>query len=187
MVDRKPILTAPPSLIGERVYLRPMTAEDVANTHHWFLMSEPQLQTCRPHPLTTASEASEAFKKAERTIDQARFVIVRLSDNVPVGRINYFDYNSLNRSAEFGLIVDPDERGKGFGLEATRILCRYLFHYRGLNKVHAQTAAFNEPAIKLLTAAGFKRDGVLRQHYFSDREFHDGLVYSLLAFESDNL
>lgn len=187
MADKKPILTAPPSLIGDKVYLRPMTAEDVANTHHWFIMSEPQLQSCRPHAITTAGAASEAFKKLEPATDRERFMIVRRSDNVPVGRIQYFDFNWLNRSAEFGIIVDPDERGKGYGSEAVRILCRYLFRTRGLNKIHAQTASFNEAAIKLLESIGFKKDGTLRQHYFADREFHDGLVYSLLAFEADKL
>lgn len=187
MADKKPILTTPPSLVGQRVYLRPMTAEDIANTHHWFLLSEPQSQSCRPHPLHTAAEAAEAFKKAEKTIDRERFMIVRLADNVPVGRITFFDYNSLNRSVEMGILIDPDERGKKIGSEAVRVLCRHLFHFRGLNKVYAQTASFNKGAIKLLESTGFKRDGVLRQHYFYDRDWHDGYVYSLLAHEADNL
>jgi RimJ/RimL family protein N-acetyltransferase len=187
MADKKPILTAPPSLIGDKVYLRPMTADDVANTHHWFLMSEPQLQSCRPHSVVSAAAASEAFKKIEPSSDKERFMIVRRTDSVPVGRIQYFDFNWLNRSTELGILVDPDERGKGYGREGACLMCRYLFRTRGLNKVYAQTASFNEAAIKLLESMGFKKDGTLRQHYFADREFHDGLVYSLLAFEADNL
>jgi [ribosomal protein S5]-alanine N-acetyltransferase len=187
MADKKPILTAPPSLVGQRVYLRPMTAEDAANTHHWFVMSEPQSLSCRPHIVSTASEAAELFKKSEHTVDAERFMIVRKDDNVPVGRVDYFNYNSLNRSAELGLIVDPDERGKGYGLEGFRLLCRYLFQYRGFNKVYAQTADFNKATVKLLESAGFKKDGTLRQHNFYERGWHDALIYSLLAFEADNL
>lgn len=187
MADKKPILTTPPSLVGQRVYLRPVTAEDIANTHHWFLMSEPMSQSCRPHAVHSASEAVEAFKKADKSTERERFMIVRVADNVPVGRIVYFDYNSLNRSTEIGILIDPDERGKKFALESIRILCRYLFHFRGLNKVYAQTASFNAGAIRLLESAGFKRDGVLRQHYFYDRDWHDGLIYSLLAHQADNL
>lgn len=187
MAEKKPILTTAPSLIGQRVYLRPVTAEDIANTHHWFLLSEPSSQSCRPHSIHTAAEAAEAFKKAEKSTDRERFMIVKVADNVPVGRIVYFDYNSLNRSAEFGILIDPDERGRKYGLEAVRILCKYLFHFRGLNKVYAQTASFNKGAVKLLESARFKRDGVLRQHNFYDRDWHDGYIYSLLAHEADNL
>ena len=46
------------------------------------------------------------------------------------------------------LLIDPEERGKKFGSKI-RVLCRYLFHFRGLNKVHVQTTAFNKGAIKI--------------------------------------
>lgn len=185
MADKKPIPNTVPSLVGEAIYLRPATAEDIAITHHWRMLSELQSLGSRPMTFHTAAEASENFKKQERTAFQQQFMIVRKSDNIPVGRINFFDLNTQNRSSELGLIVDPDERKKGYALEATRLLCRYLFKYRGLNKVHAQTAEFNEGAKKLLQKAGFKKDGVLRKHYFWQGEFHDGLIYSILAFEFD--
>ncbi len=66
---------------------------------------------------------------------------------------------------------------------ALRLLSRFLFKTRGLNKVHAQTGSFNKAAQALLKKAGFKLDGTLRHHYFYDGEYHDGLVYSLLAYE----
>ncbi|HQL24078.1 MAG TPA: GNAT family protein [candidate division Zixibacteria bacterium] len=78
-----------------------------------------------------------------------------------------------------------DEREKGYASDAMGVLCRYLFKFRGLNKVHAQTAEFNKGAIRLLGKLGFKRDGVLRDHYYHAGEFHAGYIYSLLAFELD--
>ena len=183
MADAKPVPFTVPSLVGDKIYLRPATAEDLANTHHWSVLSELQSLSCRAMIFQTAAETAENYKKLERTAMQQQFMIVRKADNVPVGRINFFDLNMQNRSAELGLIVDPDERRKGYALQATRLLSRYLFKYRGLNKVHAQTAEFNESAVKLLQKAGFKRDGVLRHHYFWQGEFHNGLIYSLLAFE----
>jgi len=100
-----------------------------------------------------------------------------------VGRVRFFDMNTQNRSAELGLLIDPDEQGKGYGLAALQLLCRFLIKSRGLNKVHAQTASFNKAAQALLKKAGFKLDGTLRHHYFYDGEYHNGLVYSLLAYE----
>jgi RimJ/RimL family protein N-acetyltransferase len=185
MAEKKPAPPTQPSFIGEKVYLRPMTAEDVANTHHWFVLTEPQSQTCHPLTITTAAEASEAFKKQERNAEMASLMIVRIADNMPVGRVRYFNWNNLNRSVELGILIDPDEREKGYAKEGIRIVMRYLFKHRNLNKVHAQTSMPNIGAIKLLESLGFKRDGVLRRHYFLNGEFQDGLIYSKLAFEME--
>jgi RimJ/RimL family protein N-acetyltransferase len=182
MPEKKLFPTAP-TLVGDKIYLRPATPEDIANTYHWFVLSEPQSMSCRPITFQTPNEAMEAFKKAERTPDKQTLMVVRKEDNTIVGRIRFFDLNVQNRSAEIGLLVDPDMRRKGYGVEATKLLCRYLIRYRGLNKVHAQTAAFNTGAIKLLEASGFKKDGTLRHHYFYHGEYHHGYIYSVLAHE----
>jgi RimJ/RimL family protein N-acetyltransferase len=182
MTEKKTYPT-PPSLVGDKVYLRPATPDDIANTHHWFTLSEPQSQSCRPITFHTAAEALEAFKKQERTPDKQTFMVVRKEDNVPVGRVRFFDLNVQNRTAEIGLLVDPDMRRKGYGSEAVKLLCRYLIRYRGLNKVYAQTAAFNAGAVALLESAGFRKDGTLRHHYFYLGEYHHGFIYSVLAHE----
>ncbi len=185
MTDKKKSFLAPPSLIGDKVYLRATTPEDVSNMHHWFLQCDPPSLSCRPHPLATAREAAEAAQKREKSINDQRFTAVRKKDKTPVASVNFFSFNPLNRSAELGLLVDPEVHRKGYGSDAIRTLTRYLFRYRGLNKVYAQTAGFNEGAIAMLESLGFKKDATLRDHYFYDGEFHVGYVYSLLQFEMD--
>ena len=185
MADKKNPLPVDPHLVGKNVYLRPATAEDVANTYHWFLMSDPAMQTCRPLPFRTAAEAAEDYRKAEKTAERQLFVIVRLKDKQPVGVIRFFNWNSLNRSVELGMLIDPDEQRNGFGLEAIRLLSRYMFRVRDLNKVYANTSSLNTAAVGMLEKAGFRRDGTLRHHYYYNGEFHDGYLYSLLRFEFD--
>jgi RimJ/RimL family protein N-acetyltransferase len=178
---------APQSLIGKKTYLRPATAEDIQNTYHWTLLSEPQSLTSRPRLLLTASEAAERFRKQEPTIERQTFMIVRQDDNTPVGRISFFNYNHLNRSAEIGIIIDPDERRKGHATDGIRTLCRYLFMYRGLNKVVMETAENNKGMTKVAEGLRFKLDGTLRDQFLAHgefiREFIPGKVYSLLRYE----
>ena len=185
MADKKKSLPTAPSLVGEKVFLKPATPEDEANTYHWTLLSEPQSQSCRPWVFMPASEIADRIKKAEKSSSRQRFMVFRKDDLTPVAKVIYFDYNSLNRSAELGLIVDPDERRKGYGSDALKVLIRYLFTYRGLNKVYAQTAQFNTQTIALVESLGLKKDATLRDHYFYRGEFHHGLIYSLLQFEVD--
>lgn len=183
MAENKRVLPARPSLTGKQVYLHPATAEDVVNFQYWFLQAEPESMTCRPLPFKTAAEASEAFKKEEKSPNKQSFAIVKKEDNTPVGSISFFNYNSLNRSAELDILIDPDEQKNGFGKEAMRILIKYLFKFRDLNRVYVQTAAFNSPSIKLFESLGFKQDGSLRNHHFYNGEFYDDLIYSFLRFE----
>ena len=82
------------------------------------------------------------------------------------------------------MVIDPDERKKGYGLEATKLMCRYLFECRGLNKAYVHTAEYNRGMIALLKKAGFRQDGIIRHHYLHQKEFHDGVIYSLLRFEA---
>ncbi|UCD64803.1 MAG: GNAT family N-acetyltransferase [Candidatus Zixiibacteriota bacterium] len=174
---------APPSLVGKHVYLRASTAKDAVNIHYWFLQSDPQAQCCSAMRLLTTSQAAEVAEQDLKATDREKFTIVRKSDDLPVGQVAYFNYNALNRSAELGLIMDPDERKQGLGREAMKLLIKYLFRFRDLNKVYAQTAEFNDAAIALLESIGFEKDGTLRQHHFYDGEYHDQLIYSLLRFD----
>lgn len=183
MAEKKQEYPVHPGLVGKNILLRPATDKDVANTYHWHLQSDPPMLSSRSVPFWTPAEMAENFKKHEKTADEQLLMIVRQKGNLPVGVIRFFNMNSLNRSAELELIVDPDERGKGHALEAARLLIRYLFRTRDLNKVYAQTSSLNAEAVALLEKAGFKRDGTLRHHYFYDGELHDGYIYSLLRYE----
>jgi len=184
MADKKALSTQP-SLIGKKIYLRPATAEDIANYQYWFLQSEPQFMSCHPLPFLTVAEASEQYKKIEKSENKQKFAIVDKETNTMTGVISFFNFNHLNRSAELGILIDPDTRKKGYATDAMRLLIKYLFLYRGLNKVYAETADFNNGTIKLLEKIGFKKDGTLRNHHFYNGEFHNKLVYSFLRFELD--
>ena len=179
-------LPTDPDLIGKKIYLRPAAPDDFASFQLWRLQSGIQTLSSRPMKFMTPAQAVEAAKKTpERYPDQERFAIVRKADNTLVGFVGVFDYNPLNRSVEMGVSIDPDERKKGHARAAVDLICEYYFRFRGINKVHAQTASFNTAAVKLLESAGFSRDGTLRDHYFQDGEFYEGYIYSRLSFESD--
>ena len=183
MAEKKQITSTPPSLVGAKLYLRPATAEDIANTHHWRVMQEPQLFSVHPEPIVTAGEAVEAYKKEPRSAEAQAFVIVASKENYPVGLISFSDLNSLNRSARLSLLIDPDHKGKDHGEEAIRLLCRYLFRFRGLNKVYAYASELDGEMTKTLPKVGFQKDGTLRQHHFFRGGYHDVFIYSILLFD----
>jgi ribosomal-protein-alanine N-acetyltransferase len=176
-----------PPLTGELVALRPIEPEEEATAHQWVLQSDLLTQTCRPP--VHRSPAARGERRQRRPADTTRgdFAIILRGEGTLVGRIRYFDLNFRSRSAELGYVIAPDARGKGFAREAVSLLAGYLFRGLGLNKVHAQTAAFNESSIKLLESLGFQRDAVLREHHLYEGHLHDDYIYSLLRREAHAL
>ena len=91
MADKKPIASTPPSLVGAKLYLRPATAEDIANTHHWRVMQEPQLFSVYPEPIQTAGDAVEAFKKEGRSAGAQDFVMGQVGRTMETGELLDYD------------------------------------------------------------------------------------------------
>lgn len=171
-----------PSLTGERVSLRPMEPQESALAHQWALESDPLGMTCRVPSLASVSDVLEARSKPEPSAQGTLGIVLRGTGTL-VGRIRFFDLNHRNRSCEIGYLTAPSARGKGYAREAVAVLLAYLFDGLGLNKVYAQTGAFNAPSIRLLEALGFKKDAILREHHLLGGVLHDDLVFSTLARE----
>lgn len=174
-----------PSLIGDKVYLRPALPDDIIDAHHWLIQSDPDFIYPHITRLVSSTEAAENFKLQIKNDLDLALMIIKKADDEPVGLITTANFNPLNRSSEITVLIDPEKRRKGHGKDALKTLSKYLFYQRGINRVYAQIGDFNKPAEKLFDSVGYKRDGKLRQHHFYQGEFHDTLVYSLLRFELD--
>ena len=101
----------------------------------------------------------------------------------PIGWFTLFDFNSRNRSAEFGFGLVPAARGMGIARAMLEAAFDEAFSDDGLNKLYCQTASFNLPSVRVLDGLGLTRDGVLRAHHELDGELHDDFIYSLLRQE----
>jgi len=67
--------------------------------------------------------------------------------------------------------------------EALPILLQFAFCEMQLHRVWADTDPRNSPSIRVLERLGFRREGLLREHYWVQGEPQDGLVYGLLGSE----
>ena len=86
-----------------------------------------------------------------------------------------------NRLAELAILIgEKSSRGKGFGTDAVKTLCRFGFMEMGLHKITVKVFAFNTAAIRCYEKCGFVREGLLRKEYFREGKFHDVIVMGLL-------
>jgi len=84
--------------------------------------------------------------------------IISKSDNFHIGNIGLHNIDWFYRKAELGIIIgERNYQGKGLATEAVKLLLKHAFQRLNLHKVYLRTEEENERAIKMFTAAGFKR------------------------------
>jgi len=76
-----------------------------------------------------------------------------------------------------------DYWGQGLGSEALKLILRYGFDERGLNRIYAHINADNAASLRLHEKCGYQREGVLRQAIFKNGRFKDVVVMSILKEE----
>lgn len=104
-----------------------------------------------------------------------------------VGAMSYhqvmYGPNSGSRAYNIGISLLAAHRGKGYGVEAQRLLAGYLFDTYPVARVEAGTDITNLAEQRALEKAGFTREGVLRQAQWRAGDWHDLVVYSKLRGE----
>ena len=115
---------------------------------------------------------------------ESYFVFVIRKNGQAVGLVNIDGLDYPNSHAEVGIaITDRLQRGQGLASEALELLLDFAFGELNLNRIWCRVISGNEPSIRLFTQAGFKQEGVLRNHVRRSGAFRDMLVFGLLHSE----
>jgi RimJ/RimL family protein N-acetyltransferase len=123
---------------------------------------------------------TEWEKRYEGLKPDTKWFFIEKKDGTKIGTVFHF----LNGNyMEIGYILAPNERGKGYGSEAIKIIVDYLFLSKELVRVQAITGVDNFASCKALEKAGFKREGIMRRSGFIKGEWKDGCLYSILREE----
>lgn len=105
-----------------------------------------------------------------------------------LGLASWQGLDAVARSAVIEVsLFDPADRGKGFGLDAHRILVDHLVRHLGFHRVEVLTAVENIPEQKLLEKLRFQREGTLRKARFAQGAWHDLHLYAILEEEWHDL
>jgi len=109
------------------------------------------------------------------------FQIINKKTNTIIGWCGYHTWYLDHNRAEIGYgLFDDSFKGKGIMTEAIKPIVDYGFHKMNLHRIEAFIAPENVPSIKLVEKFGFKKEGVLKEHYFKNNVMEDSVVYSLL-------
>jgi RimJ/RimL family protein N-acetyltransferase len=130
-------------------------------------------------PYWVEASAGEASREANAAI----FSVVELATDDLAGDALLWAIDRHNRSAHVGISLRPAYRGRGFGVDAVRVLCRYGFAILGLHRLQIETLSDNHGMIATAEQAGFVREGVTRGSDWVHGGFADSVIFGLLADE----
>jgi aminoglycoside 6'-N-acetyltransferase len=175
--DDGPAAAVLPLLAGERVTLRPGTAEDVALLRQ--ILSEPSVSRWWGEP-----EPGESIAANLRGDGDEHLLVIEV-DGAVAGGIQYVEENAPNyRHAGIDIYISGHHQGRGLGAEAVRLLARFLIEERHHHRLTIDPAAANQRAIRCYESVGFRPVGIMREYERgADGAFHDGLLMDLLAAE----
>ena len=170
-------------LIGERIYLSPVSVEDAEKYVEWFCDFKTTDGIGKSSSIMTVESEREWLENTLKNND-LNFAIVDLENDELIGNCGIMNINHINRSAEVGIFIgDENKRNNGYGTESLRLLLDYGFNYLNLNSIHLGVKAFNERAIACYKKVGFKEYGRRREAYFLNGKYYDDVFMDILARE----
>ncbi|GGN66862.1 GNAT family N-acetyltransferase [Oceanobacillus indicireducens] len=167
---------------GKNIYLRLMEKRDVKHKVKW--INDPEVR--KTLFFQDVSELATEQWLIKVTNDNTRndYVICEQGNDTPIGFASVVNIDLRNSSAEtYVCIGDKNYWGKGYGTEVKKLLTKYVFLELGLNRVYAYNWAENRGMIRINEKLGFTLEGTLRQERFSNGEYKDRVLFSMLREE----
>lgn len=169
-----------------KIYLDNIKKNDMEYIYKWFSDSEfLKYYDYYPPIPQTKEEVDKTIHDYENS-KKSKVFAVRKEGNI-IGLAGYDDIVEENSVATLFIgIGEKEERGKGYGMEAMKLLLNFGFNELKLYRIQLNVLSFNEKAILLYEKCGFKKEGTYREFVLRDGKRYDLLLYGLLKNEWNN-
>jgi RimJ/RimL family protein N-acetyltransferase len=176
-----------PTLLGRRVVLRPVVADD-APSMFTDLADAEAIRLTGTHQTFTLEQIQQWCATRCMQEDRLDLAIIDRGTNAWAGEVVINDWDADNRSCGFRIALGPAARNRGLGSEATALVLDHVFDAIDdppVNRVSLEVFDFNRRAFTVYERAGFRREGTLRQALRWDDEYHDAIVMSVVRSDRD--
>jgi RimJ/RimL family protein N-acetyltransferase len=166
-------------LKGILTIIRPLQIEDLATLYQWYndLEYTYWLNGNWPERLLLRREDIERELYEE---DPNRYAILDQTGRL-IGTIGFDSLNLPARSVRLYIgIGEKSLWNGGYGADALKIFCDHLFRHWNFHRLTLETWAGNQRALACYAKAGFRQEGVLREAYYVDGTYRDGIMLARL-------
>ena len=147
---------------GERVYLSPICIEDAEKYVKW-LNDFKVTDGINGSRNVVTLESERKWIEDNSKASNYNFAIVKKENDELIGNCGFHDLDKILGNATVGIFIGEEEnRNKGYGSEALKLLIGYGFDYLNLNNMMLNVYSFNENTISCYKKVGFKEIGKRR-------------------------
>jgi RimJ/RimL family protein N-acetyltransferase len=141
-------------------------------------------------------ESFETFLKRIKSVLDERnetneLFEIHLSENDKlIGIVDVHAIDKYNKRCFVNCTIgDRKYAGKGYDVEALKIVLDHCFNEKGMHKVGTAAFDFNTSWIESVEKLGFQQEGQLREHVIKNDAYCDKLIFSLLEkdFQSNKV
>ncbi|MDC2867439.1 GNAT family N-acetyltransferase [Bacillus sp. BP-3] len=184
-MEYRNILEKYPTLIAERLCLRPLTIQDAADIFEY--ASNPEIATYTvwyPHGTLQDSQIFvqsilDQYEKGE----MAAYGIELKNEKKIIGTCGFIEYDKNHHKAELAYALSPNYWGQGIATEAAKACIRYGFEVLQLNRIEAGCHASNVQSERVMKRLGMQYEGTLRKDMFVKGIYRDTKIYAILREE----
>ena len=165
---------------GKVVILKPLVVADAELTLHW---RQGQRARFLQRGAKTVKSQVDWIIRHEQAGD-LNFIMEYRGE--PVGMIALLDLDQIHKSIQMGrlLIGEPAKVGNApVAFESELLLCDYAFDTLGVHKIYGDVLEENVAMLRTRLYLGYKKDGLLRDHYNYDGVYKNTVAISLLEDE----
>ena len=142
------------------------------NTENWLISS-----TVVPFSKAVLEQFIKNSHEDIYTSKQLRLIIVDKVRDKVVGAIDLFDFDPINKRAGVGILIDAQERGKGFGYMALEQFKAYCFQFLQLHQLYADILTTNTASVALFAKCEFNNCGCKKEWILSPYGWLDELSF----------
>ena len=169
-------------LVGEKCYLSPVSMDDVEKYTEWLNDMEIGQFVTLSHQVIDIEKESELLRELVK--NNCIFAIVEKDTNKVIGNCGIHQVSDVHRNASLGIFIgEKTFWNQGIGSEATNLLLDFAFNMLNMHNVYLSVLAYNKRAIRCYEKIGFKKVGVQREFMFVSGQYHDVIIYDMLASE----
>lgn len=148
-------------IAGEKIFLRPISEDDLQQILKWNLDQELNRYVDNNRP-STLQECQAWYRSAKSDRYSQAFGISFYDGAGIIGEVELINITWRNRHAELRIrIGEKDLWNQGLGTETVRVFLGYIFHQLKLERVYLRVYSSNRRAIRCYQKSGFKFEGRL--------------------------
>ena len=153
-----------PTLTTERLFLRPLRADDAADMFEYAKNSAvTEFLLWSPHPDVGYTRRYLEFLSARyRTGLCHEWAVVERASGKMIGTCGFAQLDLPHNVGEIGYVLNPAFRGRGLAAEAATAVLQVGFETLGLHRIEARYIRGNAASVRVMEKIGMQKEGIHR-------------------------